>query len=90
MTRLRRRLIEEIALRGYSPRTEEAYVHAVACVAAHYGRSPDRLSDEQLRAYLLHLNRTHLCTIITGCTVVCHISGFFSNSNFVTTDESRN
>lgn len=57
MTALRQRLIEEIALRGYSPRTTEAYVHAVACVAAHYGRSPDRLSDEQLRAYLLHLHR---------------------------------
>ena len=26
-------------------------------MAAHYGRSPDRLSDEQLRAYLLHLHR---------------------------------
>jgi integrase/recombinase XerD len=57
MTPLRQRLIEEIALRGYSPRTREAYVHAVACLAQHYGRPPDQLSDEQLRAYLLHLHR---------------------------------
>ena len=57
MTPLRQRLIEEIALRGYSPKTEEAYVHAVACLAQHYGRPPDQLSDEQLRAYLLHLHR---------------------------------
>ena len=57
MTPLRERLIEEIALRGYSPKTEEAYVRAVACLAQHYGRSPDQLSDEQLRAYLLHLHR---------------------------------
>jgi integrase/recombinase XerD len=57
MTPLRQRLIEEIALRGYSPKTQEAYVRAVACLAEHYGRSPDQLSDEQLRAYLLHLHR---------------------------------
>jgi len=57
MTPLRQRLIEEIALRGYSPKTQEAYVHAVACLAQHYGRPPDQLSDEELRAYLLHLHR---------------------------------
>lgn len=57
MTPLRQRLIEEIALRGYSDKTKEAYVHAVACLAQHYGRAPDGLSDEELRAYLLHLHR---------------------------------
>ena len=57
MTPLRQRLIEEIALRGYSDKTKEAYVRAVACLAQHYRRPPDRLSDEELRAYLLHLHR---------------------------------
>jgi len=56
MTPLRQRLIEEIALRGYSPKTQQAYVHAVACLAQHYGRAPDALSDEELRAYLLQLH----------------------------------
>ena len=56
MTPLRQRLIEEIALRGYSPKTQQAYVHAVACLAQHYGRPPDGLSDEELRAYLLQLH----------------------------------
>ena len=57
MTPLRQRLIEEIALRGYSDKTQEAYVHAVACLARHYHRPPDGLSDEELRAYLLHLHQ---------------------------------
>ena len=56
MTPLRQRLIEEIALRGYSPRTQEAYVHAVACLAKYYGRAPDTLGDEELRGYLLQLH----------------------------------
>src|SRR5664279_1706770 len=56
MTPLRQRLIEEIALRGYSDKTSEAYVHAVACLAKYYGRAPDSLSDEELRGYLLQLH----------------------------------
>jgi hypothetical protein len=56
MTPLRQRLIEEIALRGYSDKTKEAYVHAVAGLATHYARSPDQLSDEEARSYLLQLH----------------------------------
>lgn len=56
MTPLRQRLIEELALRGYSDKTKEAYVHAVACLASHYKRSPDQLSDQEARSYLLDLH----------------------------------
>ena len=39
MTPLRQRLIEELVLRGYSDKTKEAYVHAVASLAMHYRRA---------------------------------------------------
>lgn len=55
MTPLRQRLIEDIRLRNFSPHTVEAYVRAVAHFARHYGRSPDQLSGEQVRKYLLYL-----------------------------------
>lgn len=44
MTPLRRRMIEELQLRGYADRTVEAYVRAVAQLARFYARSPERLS----------------------------------------------
>jgi integrase/recombinase XerD len=72
MTPLRQRLIEELALRGYSERTTEAYVHAVAGLAGYYGRAPDRLSDEQARDYLLHL---HLETPKAASTLNVAVSG---------------
>jgi integrase/recombinase XerD len=72
MTPLRQRLIEEIALRGYSDKTKEAYVHAVACLAQYYRRSPDGLSDEELRSYLLHL---HLETAKAASTLNVAVSG---------------
>ena len=55
MTPLRQRLIEDIRLRNFSEHTVEAYVRAVAHFAQHYRRSPDQLSGEQVRQYLLYL-----------------------------------
>ena len=72
MTALRQRLIEEITLRGYSPKTTEAYVHAVAELAGYYHRAPDSLSDPEVRAYLLHL---HLETPKAASTLNVAVSG---------------
>ena len=55
MTPLRRRMIEDMTLRNLSPHTVEAYVRAVAQFAQHFGRSPEQLSGEDARRYLLHL-----------------------------------
>lgn len=55
MTPLRQRLIDDLRLRNYSPRTVECYVAAVAHFAKHFGRSPDGLGPEEVRRYQLHL-----------------------------------
>ena len=55
MTALRHRLIDDLRLRNYSPRTIEAYVAGVARFAKHFGRSPDRLGPEEVRTFQLHL-----------------------------------
>jgi site-specific recombinase XerD len=55
MTPLRERMLEDLRLRGLSPKTQEAYVGAVRQLAAHYHKSPDQLSEDDLRQYFLYL-----------------------------------
>jgi site-specific recombinase XerD len=55
MGALRQRLVEDLQVRNYSPRTVEAYVAAVTKLARHFGRSPDQLTSEELRAFQVHL-----------------------------------
>lgn len=60
MSPLRAQYIGLLTLRGYTQRTQESYVNAVAALGRHYERSPDRLSDEQVRDYLLGLHQRGL------------------------------
>lgn len=55
MTPLRQCYIEDMQLRGLSASTQEVYVSAIRRLAAYYGKSPDKLSDEELRQYFLYL-----------------------------------
>ena len=52
---LRRRMIEDMTLRNLSPSTQQSYVYAVANFGRHFGRSPDKLGLDEVRAYQLHL-----------------------------------
>jgi site-specific recombinase XerD len=55
MTPLRQRFVDDLRVRNYSPRTVEAYVAGVARFAKHFGRSPDLLGPEEVRAFQVHL-----------------------------------
>jgi len=55
MTRLRKRMMEELQLRNLSPVTADTYLRAVERFARHYNLSPEKLGPEKVREYLLHL-----------------------------------
>jgi integrase/recombinase XerD len=55
MTKLRQRMIEELRLRNSSEETVRNYIGYVERFAKHYGKSPERMSAEQVRSYLLYL-----------------------------------
>lgn len=55
MTELRKRMIESRQLRGYSLRTQEGYLRAVRQLAEHDHKSPDLISEPELRDYFLFI-----------------------------------
>ena len=55
MSPLRRRMIEDMTIRNLSPQTQQSYLRAVAKFSLYFGRSPDRLGVEEVRAYQVHL-----------------------------------
>ncbi|RWP17999.1 MAG: hypothetical protein EOR01_23530 [Mesorhizobium sp.] len=52
---LRQRMIEDLTIRNLSPETQRSYVHHVAKFSRFFGRSPDQLGYEEVRAYQAHL-----------------------------------
>ena len=60
MGALREKMIEEIRLRNFSPRTEQCYAAAMVGLVKHYRRSPDQLTQDEIRSYLLHLKERGL------------------------------
>ena len=55
MTELRRRMIRDMTIRGFSPRTHQSYLTAVHRLARHYRKSPDQLSVDEVQDYLAHM-----------------------------------
>ncbi|TAZ03624.1 integrase, partial [Rhizobium ruizarguesonis] len=52
---LRRRMIDDMTIRNLSPATQRSYLHAMTKFSRYFGRSPDRLGLEDVRALQVHL-----------------------------------
>ena len=80
MTPLRRRMTQDLQLRGYAGRTVEAYVRAVAQLAQFYHTSPDQLTEEQVRQYLVHLSTVQKVARGTHTIALCGIKFFYQHT----------
>ena len=52
---LRRRMVDDMRMRKFAPKTQSGYLRAVRQFAKFLGRSPDTATVEDLRDYQLHL-----------------------------------
>lgn len=55
MTELRQRMIHDMQIRNYSPKTIKLYVSQVASFSKYHGRSPEDLGPEDIRNYQVYL-----------------------------------
>jgi len=78
MTPLRRRMIEDMKLAGLAAKTQEVYQQAVSALVKHYRKSPEQLSEEEVRRYLLDVRERNA----RGSFKTCHygIQFFYRNT----------
>jgi site-specific recombinase XerD len=80
MSALRQKMIEDMQLRGFAERTQEAYLSAVRQLAKHYHKSPDQIEEEELRQYFLFLKNERHAARNTCTIALCGIKFFFERT----------
>lgn len=80
MTELRQRMHQDLKIRNYALTTTQRYIEVVAGIARYYNRSPDQLSSEQIRSYLLYLVEKRKCSQSLLKQVVCALRFLFTTT----------
>jgi integrase len=77
---LRERMIEDMQLRGLSERTQASYVRVVRQLASYCHKSPDQISEEELRQYFVYLKQDKQCARSTCTVALCGIKFFYEQT----------
>ena len=80
MSALRQKMLEDMQLRGFAIRTQEAYLLAVRQLAKHYRKPPDQIDEEELRQYFLFLKNEKHAARATCTIALCGIKFFFERT----------
>ena len=77
MSPLRRRMIEDLTIRKFAPKTQQTTLQRVENFAEFLGRSPDKATFEDMRRCQLHLVASGVGDGAGACTpptCVCSLS----------------
>jgi integrase len=80
MIPIRRKMIEAMQLHGLSEATQKSYVRHVRQLTAHYHKSPDQLSEEEVRRYLLYLQNEKKMAHATCIVAVAALRFFYQRT----------
>ena len=69
VSRLRKRMIEDMTLRKLSDKSQTAYIRAVVKLTRFLGRSPDTATLEDLRVFQLHMSESGVSSTTINATI---------------------
>jgi site-specific recombinase XerD len=77
---LRDRMHQDLQLAGLAEGTQTAYLRAVRKLAEHFHKPPDRLTEAEVRQYLLYLRNERKCSSSTLKIAASGIIFFYSHT----------
>ncbi len=77
MSPLRKKMLDDMAVRGLSDSTKKIYINAVTGLVKHYRRNPDTLDAQQVQDYLLFLHEERGLSWSTCNTLLYGIRFFY-------------
>jgi integrase/recombinase XerD len=80
MTPLRQRMMEDLQLHGFAAKTQDGYLRAVKQLAEYYHKSPDLITEEELRQYLLYLTNEKHVAASTFTIALCGLKFFYEQT----------
>jgi site-specific recombinase XerD len=73
-------MLEDMQLRGLSPKTQACYLFAVQQFAQHYGKSPALITEDELRRYFLYLSTEKRVSPSTVTIALCASKFLFEHT----------
>lgn len=80
LTALRHRMHQDLQLAGLAEGTQTAYLDAVKKLAKHCNKAPDRLTEAEVRDYLLYLKNERKCARGTMAVAASGIKFFYTHT----------
>ncbi len=80
MTDLRRRMREDLQLAGYAARTVESYIDTVRVLANYYHRSPDLITEDEIRRFFLYMINERKSSASSITVYLCGIKFFYETT----------
>ena len=80
MTQLREKMQEDLQLHGLSNLTQDLYIRSVRQLAEYYRKSPDQITEEELRQYFLYLKNDKQYAPSTLTVALCGIRFFYERT----------
>ena len=78
MTDLFKRFKEDLQLKGLSSKTIKMYTRAVKQLTKHYQKSPEEISDDELRQYFLYNKNVRKWSRVASTISLCGIKYFYT------------
>jgi integrase/recombinase XerD len=79
-TQIARRFLEDLQLHGFSEGTQAQYMRAVRMLAYHYSKSPEQITEDEIREYFLYVKNVKHWSRSCYTIALCGIKFFYERS----------